>query len=796
MRRGTELLCEQKVLLFDGLLKIALAEAEARAGDADRAVAILDEALATAGRFCYRAFEAELHRARGDALLMRDPANSLPAEETFLIAIAVAKQQGTRSFELRAALSLAKLYQSTCRAIEAQAVLAPALVGFSPTPKMPEIAEGQALLAALVERGEVGSAIVQQQRRIHLQTTLAHAEMWSKGFAAGETATALARAVELTSDAGEFSDRLAAAHVQWTMAIARGELSMARELASAMLREAEDTGHRMETSVARRGLALIYYFSGAFLEARSQCQRALADCDPERDQEVRERFGDDIGTVVMSILALTTWNLGDVNRARELIDEANRHATELGHRVSEANPLSSRSILELLRGDATAALSAAERLETLGREQGMAFWLVGGEMVSGWARGHLGDPVFGAAQLRRALTSYAEQGARVSARFFQGLLAEIEAETLGVESALARIEEALTDADQVEYRWDLAFIHRLHGNLLLKRDPHNPAAAEVAFQSAIAIAKRQGARSLGLQAALSLAKLYQSTARPVEAHDILGPALEGFSPTPEMPEIAEAQALLVAFSETDQVKVAVAQRERRLHLQTAYGQAVMWSKGFGAEETKAAFARAAELAAMSDDFSERFAAAHGQWTIAILRSELRSAQELAAAFLRQAEEAGRMTEAGVARRGLGLISYFLGDFVEARSHCERALASCDSEHEEEARERYGEYTGTLATAFLANASWQLGDVERSRELIETANRRAAELGHNPSMANPLFCKSYLAILRGDVTAALSAAAVLEALAQEQGMALQRTWPNCLPVGRGAVSMTQRPTRPY
>ena len=146
MRRGAELLREQNVLQFDGLLKIALAEAEARAGDPDRAVAILDEALATCDRTGYRAFEAELHRARGEILLKRDPANPAPAEEAFLTAIAVAKQQGTRSFELRAALSLAKLYQSTGRPADAHAVLAPALEGFSPTPEMPEIAEAQALL--------------------------------------------------------------------------------------------------------------------------------------------------------------------------------------------------------------------------------------------------------------------------------------------------------------------------------------------------------------------------------------------------------------------------------------------------------------------------------------------------------------------------------------------------------------------------------------------------------------------------------------------------------------------------
>ena len=61
MRRGVEQLREQNVLFFDGLLKIALAEAEARAGDPARAVAILDEALATCDRTGYRAFEAELH---------------------------------------------------------------------------------------------------------------------------------------------------------------------------------------------------------------------------------------------------------------------------------------------------------------------------------------------------------------------------------------------------------------------------------------------------------------------------------------------------------------------------------------------------------------------------------------------------------------------------------------------------------------------------------------------------------------------------------------------------------------
>src|SRR6202030_631534 len=109
----------------------------------------LDETLETSARIGYRAFEAELHRVRGEMLLKREPTNPTPAEAAFGRAIEIAGEQGTRSFDLRAALSLAKLYQATARPAEAHAVLAPALEGFAPTPEMPEIAEAQALLVTL-----------------------------------------------------------------------------------------------------------------------------------------------------------------------------------------------------------------------------------------------------------------------------------------------------------------------------------------------------------------------------------------------------------------------------------------------------------------------------------------------------------------------------------------------------------------------------------------------------------------------------------------------------------------------
>ena len=137
------------------------------------------------------------------------------------------------------------------------------------------------------------------------------------------------------------------------------------------------------------------------------------------------------------------------------------------------------------------------------------------EVHAGGARGRLHDPAGGAAKLRQALT--------------------------------ALTDEALTLAHEIEHRRDLALIHRLRGEIMPRRGPADPAPAEEAFRTAIAIAKEQGARSPGLQAALALAELYQSNNRHADAHAVLQPALEGFLPTVEMPEIAEAKALLVAI---------------------------------------------------------------------------------------------------------------------------------------------------------------------------------------------------------------------------------------------------------
>ena len=77
---------------------------------------------------------------------------------------------------------------------------------------------------------------------------------------------------------------------------------------------------------------------------------------------------------------------------------------------------------------------------------------------------------------------------------------------------------------------------------------------------------------------------------------------------------------------------------RRLKLQASLGQAVMWGKGFGSEESKAAFLQARELASELENSADRASAYHGMWVGSITRAEIAQAQETAGAFLMDATQ--------------------------------------------------------------------------------------------------------------------------------------------------------------
>jgi predicted ATPase len=324
-------------------------------------------------------------------------------------------------------------------------------------------------------------------------------------------------------------------------------LEFAREIAETFLREAEDGARTTECGVGRRLLGFTCLFLGDFTDAQSNLVEALSIYDPERDHEAMFRFGPDIGATARVYLAMTKWHLGEVGPARALIEEALAQAIETGHVPTLVSVYYFRAHFEIVRGDAGAARRDAKIVVELSQENALALHAAWGALQSAWASARLDGGETGATELRRALAAYTDQGSTFSVPFFQALLAEVEAQG-NAEGALSRIGEALALAGETGEHWSDAFLHRLRGEILLKRDPTNTSPAEDAFLTAIAVAQQQKARSFELRAALDLAQLYYSTGRSADAHALLASALMGFSPTPEFPEIAEAQTLLAALA--------------------------------------------------------------------------------------------------------------------------------------------------------------------------------------------------------------------------------------------------------
>ena len=126
-----------------------LAEAYALAGAIDEGLRLSAEALTMIEATGEQWDKVELHRIQGE-LLRRRPGTDLgECEECFQGALALARRQGSRGFELRAASSLARLWRDQGKRIEARDLLAPIYGWFTEGFDTPDLKEAKALLDEL-----------------------------------------------------------------------------------------------------------------------------------------------------------------------------------------------------------------------------------------------------------------------------------------------------------------------------------------------------------------------------------------------------------------------------------------------------------------------------------------------------------------------------------------------------------------------------------------------------------------------------------------------------------------------
>jgi hypothetical protein len=113
-----------------------------------------------------------------------------------------------------------------------------------------------------------------------------------------------------------------------------------------------------------------------------------------------------MGRTIVVNLALAEWHLGDVERARQLINRAVRRAEELGNVAAVAHALNWKAVLESHRHDVSATRDVAEALLALTEDHSTKTYADFARIYANWARGLQLDPEAGAAGLRQALAAY------------------------------------------------------------------------------------------------------------------------------------------------------------------------------------------------------------------------------------------------------------------------------------------------------------------------------------------------------------------------------------------------------
>jgi predicted ATPase len=265
------------------------------------------------------------------------------------------------------------------------------------------------------------------------------------------------------------------------------------------------------------------------------------------------------------------WALGYPDQALKRSQEALTLAQELSHPLSLAQALIAALRIHQQSREGQAIQEQAEALITLSTEHQFAFILAWGIIMRGWAVAGQGQREEGIAQMCQGLAAHRATGAEANRPYYLACLAEVYGQTEQAEEGLDVLAEALARVDNTEEREYEAELYRLKGQLTLQQEARgwrlgtgSPSSqpsslpplvsrevaleAEGYFQKAIAIARKQQAKSLELRAVMSLSRLWQQQGKQDEARQLLAGIYGWFTEGFDTKDLQEAKALLEKLS--------------------------------------------------------------------------------------------------------------------------------------------------------------------------------------------------------------------------------------------------------
>ena len=385
------------------------------------------------------------------------------------------------------------------------------------------------------------------EQELALLAALASPLMSAKGYAAPEVQETQARARVLCQRAEATPKIFPVIRSLISFHQVRAEPQVAYELGEqlfSLLEHVDDTLARVQ---AHYGHGATLFNLGKLSESNAQMKQSLTLYDPGQHKEHIVMYGGyDPGVACRNWLAMNTWLLGYPDQAQEWMADGLKLAQELGHPYTLSWTLYIDSVISQFLHDWPSAQSKSEAALAICQEHDFPYISSMCTIHRGWARIEQGDTEEGVAELRHGLALHEATGAAIIRPLYKGMLAATQARGGQFTEAFALAEEAMAEMEATNQYLHAADLCRLKGMLLLFHPDQggDTSEAEACFQRGLEVARQQETKSVELQVAMALGRVWHNQGKIEEAQELVAPVYDWFTEGFETKELQDAKAFL------------------------------------------------------------------------------------------------------------------------------------------------------------------------------------------------------------------------------------------------------------
>lgn len=286
---------------------------------------------------------------------------------------------------------------------------------------------------------------------------------------------------------------------------------------------------------------------GELASTKTYAEQGFTLYDRQRYTQLGSVYGvHDPGVCSRIHAAKAVWLLGYPDQALQAIEDALSIARRLSHPYTLGFALNAAIWIHHQRRERQAAQDRVEKLLALATEQEHRRWLRLTNFLLGWLMVEQGQCEWGLAQMRQGESELGTEGRQQV--YYATLMAQACLKGGQTEEAHSVLTKALKRVRDTGVRYYEAELHRIKGELLLRRSASSRKEAETCFHRAIDLSRHQEAKSLELRAIMSLSGLWQRQGKKEEARQMLQEIYGWFTEGFDTADLKEAKELLKGLS--------------------------------------------------------------------------------------------------------------------------------------------------------------------------------------------------------------------------------------------------------